>query len=299
MFNIFNKKKIWDKFSLKSKNFLDIILTIISIDDNILWVHIYDNYIGEDIMSHIPIFLKDFSRSNITYIWKEKDIEEFSLSWYNHWRSEKWGVFNIKIEDLLDSFPVNRMVFLREDNKELRDYSFMKNSWISTKAVFWNDGKIEWLYPLYKRVLYPQIWTPAWDLVINEFNFIELWNIHIDKHNIRIWYYDYSIAIRWQFDLEMFNFSYTDIPENLYWILRIIKILETELLSFEPWVNIWLNDFSITFDTDNNNYIFQRFSDSYILSKESAEWLLIQYKILLNNYIKEKEIIINLNNNKT
>lgn len=288
-----NNVELWNKYSLKSNNYLDVLLTIISIDKDVLWIHIYDNYNKEEIISHIPIFIKDFNRSNINFIWIEENLKDFSLSWYNTWKDNEWWVFNIKIEDLLDSFPINRLIFVREEDNNLRDYSIIKLKWTSVKAIFWEDGNnVILLFPLNKRVLFPKIGSPKWDLIINDFDFIELWNIKINDNIIKIWYYDYSIALGWKFDLEMFNFSYKWIWKDLYNILRIIKFIDYEILSFDNWNSVWFNDFAINFDETNNNYIFIWFDEDYIFSKENTELLLNKYIELLKVFIKDKNIII-------
>jgi len=290
MFGLFEKNNIWDKFKIKSENYFEVICTIISVDENILWINLYDNYNKEEIIDHLPIFKKDFNRSKVIYIWKEENIENFSLEWYEQWQNGKWWIFNKKIEEILDWLPNNKIIYFKEGTN-IRDYTIMKQKWINTKTIFSNDWRnIIWFYSLQKKVLFPKIISTDWDIIINEFNFIKYWTISIDRNEIKIWYYDYSDVLWWNFDLEMFHFSYWEISNEIYNILKIIKIFDKYILWFKEWWYMKIDDFEIDFDVDSNNYIFRWFKNEYTLWKKTTELLIKKYIILLSKFIKEKSI---------
>ena len=298
MFGLFENNKVWDKFEIKSENFLDVICTIISVDENVLWINLYDNYNRIEIIDHLPVFKKDFNRSKITLLEKEENMWQFSMEAYKEWKNGKWWIFNKTIEEILDSLPNNSIVYLKEKNSNIRDYTIIKQKWVSTKAIFSNDWRnIIWFYPLNKRVLFPEITSHEWDIIINHYDFVKYWTININSYEVQIWYYDYSETIWWNFDLEMFNFSYDSIDNDTHNILKIIKIFDKEILSFKIWWYLKINDFEIEYDVNTTKYIFRWFKNEYILPKNTTELLLTKYVILLNKFIKEKGInyLLNIN----
>lgn len=296
MFWIFKNDNIelWSQFIVSTKNYLEVKVTIITIDNDIIWVCLEDNYNKIWIMSHIPITKKAFKQGKMKYVWKCEELSTYSLEWYEFWKKEKWGVFTVTIQDLLDWFPTNRLFFTYNDS---RVYGLTRHQWVSTKSIFntdWSD--IVSLAPQLKRVLYPSIGFGEGDFIINDFDFIELKSVQINDKKIYIWFYDYSKIIYWhEYDVEMFNFNYENLSWDIVKILQIIKNIDIEILDFENEFSIGLNDSGIEYDENGKLYKFTLVNDEYYLDKYNSELLINTYKDTLHQFIHNKKIDIKIN----